>query len=341
MPNMTRRNSLPLVRLSLALPLLHALNDRGVTPTHALARLGLTVADLRNGDLFVTAPKMYELVEALAAISGDPYFGFRVGEQLDPFRWSPLRNAVSRSHTVGEVLLRFMEDAERDASSVDYTLTARGMHTTFREKRLVDGGITPSHNDGFTVAYLLTIIRRAMGEQWKDESVVIHVCDPEVIPVEGRRLRVAKQDTLGASITFPSAWLLASLAPQAARASRAENPPASPPSSMVDSFREAIAPHIDEFDMSLARAAEICGMSTRSLARRMKRNDTTVQKELDALRRSRAEHALLHGNEPIREIAASVGYADPTVFSRAFKRWTGVTPSVYRRSESGNDPEVS
>ncbi len=106
---------------------------------------------------------------------------------------------------------------------------------------------------------------------------------------------------------------------------------------MLEAFREAVTPHIDEFEMSLARAAEICGMSKRTLTRRMRHAGTTVQKELDAIRRSRAEYALRHRTHPIREIAASVGYADPTVFSRAFKRWTGVSPSVYRRRDGAID----
>jgi AraC-like DNA-binding protein len=36
-------------------------------------------------------------------------------------------------------------------------------------------------------------------------------------------------------------------------------------------------------------------------------------------------------NRKIAEIAAMLGYADSTVFSHAFKRWTGISPSQYRR----------
>ena len=67
------------------------------------------------------------------------------------------------------------------------------------------------------------------------------------------------------------------------------------------------------------------------LSRRLKANNTTAQKEIDKLRRDKALNALSESALPIREIAAMVGYENPVVFSRAFKRWTGQLPSELRK----------
>ncbi len=48
-------------------------------------------------------------------------------------------------------------------------------------------------------------------------------------------------------------------------------------------------------------------------------------------RMERASELLRVGNFPIRDIAVSVGYANPLYFSRAFKKRFGVSPSVYAR----------
>jgi len=38
---------------------------------------------------------------------------------------------------------------------------------------------------------------------------------------------------------------------------------------------------------------------------------------------------------PLSEVAFLVGFADQTIFHRAFVRWTGRTPGAFRRSSRG------
>jgi AraC-like DNA-binding protein len=71
------------------------------------------------------------------------------------------------------------------------------------------------------------------------------------------------------------------------------------------------------------------GTSERTLRRRLTEAGTSFEQLLENLQRERAE-ALLKGTYPIREIALAVGFSDPSAFSRAFKRWTGKTPSEAR-----------
>ena len=55
---------------------------------------------------------------------------------------------------------------------------------------------------------------------------------------------------------------------------------------------------------------------------------------MEVLRRERMQHAsqLLHWSElSIADVALRCGFEDQYYFSRAFKRWEGVSPSVYRR----------
>ncbi len=50
------------------------------------------------------------------------------------------------------------------------------------------------------------------------------------------------------------------------------------------------------------------------------------------MRQERATSALVNSDQRIAEIATKVGFRDPTVFSRAFKNWTGQSPQQYRKS---------
>lgn len=68
----------------------------------------------------------------------------------------------------------------------------------------------------------------------------------------------------------------------------------------------------------------------RTLRRRLSDEDTTFEQLLTGLQRERAL-ALLRGTTPIAMIAHAVGFADASAFSRAFRRWTGKSPSDFRR----------
>lgn len=328
----SKKPTLPLIRLQLVAPIIQELERRHIDISAILSKQALRREDFSKHDMFVPAPKMYALVEQFSAVSGDPHFGFHVGEQLNPFDWSPIAVASQDSGTVGEFLLRFMQDAGRDENSVTFILKTIGSRSTFHERRFTNGGIVPRHNDGFTVAYLLTTIRRAVGKAWNGSKVLARVCDPAAVPAGHRGIRVAGTDTLGASISFPATWLIIPLNSEAnAMTERIEVLESIPPATIVNAFRQALLPHIHEFDLNAKRVAEICGLSKRTLARKLQNRNTCARDEIVAMRRKRAEMELQNTESSIASIAAMVGYPDPAVFSRAFKRWTGKSPRQYRK----------
>lgn len=68
-----------------------------------------------------------------------------------------------------------------------------------------------------------------------------------------------------------------------------------------------------------------------TLRRRLEDEGQSYQSIKDQLRRDLAIHALCHTSKPMLEIALSLGFADPSAFFRAFRKWTGVRPGDYRR----------
>ena len=329
-PRANQGLQLPLIRLNLAQPFLEAAAHTGADVAPVIAEVGLSTTDFDNSDKFVTAPVMYDTVEALAELTGDPYTGYRLGSELDPFSWSPLADAARKAHSVGDLLLRFSIDAYRDASSVVFSLNTQGDRTTFTEARLYSGRRMPRHNDAFGVAYILKILHSAMESHWHGSQVLVSVCDPKVIPSEHLGVRVAKTGNDGFSLAFPSAWLLLKPALQQSDTKPSERLTSQAPSTSLPALRVLMAEHLHENALNTSRVAELCDMSKRTLARRLAELDTSVKAELDTLRRKAAEAALVTGQESITDIGRSIGYPDPSVFTRAFKRWTGLTPRAYR-----------
>jgi AraC-like DNA-binding protein len=83
--------------------------------------------------------------------------------------------------------------------------------------------------------------------------------------------------------------------------------------------------------------AKLLSMHHRTLNRRLRAEGTTFQQVLDEVRFEAACQLLDTARIPITEIAVSLGYAEPSAFSRAFRRWSGTTP-VERRRRSQMEP---
>lgn len=76
--------------------------------------------------------------------------------------------------------------------------------------------------------------------------------------------------------------------------------------------------------------ADALGMYPRTLQYKLRQQDTTLQKLRDQIREELARQYLQHSRKSFTQIAYSLGFSDPAHFNRAFKRWSGETPTAYR-----------
>lgn len=76
--------------------------------------------------------------------------------------------------------------------------------------------------------------------------------------------------------------------------------------------------------------AERLHVAEATMRRRLKQEGYTYQSIKDDLRRDIAIGELQDTDRTIADIAASVGFAEPSAFHRAFRKWTGMRPTDYR-----------
>lgn len=94
--------------------------------------------------------------------------------------------------------------------------------------------------------------------------------------------------------------------------------------------RAHIAQHLAQ-PMTIQDLAQALHTSVRTLNRRLAGEGTHFQLVKDGLRREVAVHRLAHANTSVAMLAFELGFADATSFCRAFKQWTGSSPSNYRK----------
>jgi len=92
-----------------------------------------------------------------------------------------------------------------------------------------------------------------------------------------------------------------------------------------------LMPLLHTGDVSMDSIAAKLAVSRQTLFRKLKTEGTTFEQVLDELRHKMALHYLSGKKASVNQVAYLVGFSEPAAFSRAFKRWTGSSPSMMRQ----------
>jgi AraC-like DNA-binding protein len=96
-------------------------------------------------------------------------------------------------------------------------------------------------------------------------------------------------------------------------------------------LRMLVQPYLRDGRTDLAFVAELAGVSTRTLQRRLETCGTTYSRVLSEARFGLARAHLKDPALKVIDVAMMAGYESPQHFTRAFRNFTGVTPKAYRR----------
>ena len=97
-------------------------------------------------------------------------------------------------------------------------------------------------------------------------------------------------------------------------------------------IRREIERQLSVSEVRIDTIARSAGVSTRTLQRHLRKDGETFSKIVEEIRRDSAFRLLRERKYDLSVVAKRLGYSDSAHFSRAFRRWTGGTPSQYRRN---------
>jgi AraC-like DNA-binding protein len=97
-------------------------------------------------------------------------------------------------------------------------------------------------------------------------------------------------------------------------------------------IRRIIRSQLELGEPQIDVTAEILGVSTRGIQRELSKKNANYRDILGQERFRLAARLLENPNLSIRDVGCELGYASPPLFLRAFRRWSGVTPGVFRQS---------
>ncbi len=99
----------------------------------------------------------------------------------------------------------------------------------------------------------------------------------------------------------------------------------------ASAVRSGIEALIGSHTFSQESLAKVLGMSARSLQRRLRERELSYQKLVAEVRKGSAQRLLSQPARSVGEVASALGY-ELSAFNRAFRGWTGMSPSDYRKT---------
>lgn len=102
-------------------------------------------------------------------------------------------------------------------------------------------------------------------------------------------------------------------------------------SNIQERVRAAIIQHLPDGNISDSIVAEALYMNPRTLQRRLQKENTTFKTQVNSVRQELADRYIRDSSKGLAEISYLLGFSEMSSFSRAFKRWTGESPSHYRQ----------
>lgn len=329
---------MPAIYLHLLAELLRTI---GVDEKALLQRVGLDPVRLKSTDLRVSQSQASEFVTRAIIESGEPGLGIMLARELRLPLHGALGTAVMSSRTLEEAL-----------ELMTRYLTLRAPHLQVSRRQQEDQAVFSIFCEidlgplqGFIMDAMLFGCA-SMGAQLTGAPVAgsaIHRRGPE--PAYFHRFRqqipvpviygaaedaiVIPRQQLALPIRFTDDQLAASSKAQCEEALRLLTEDAG----FACRVRRVIETS-HPFPPKLARVAATLFVSERTLKRRLQAEEASFQHLVDMVRLERAGELLEKTSMNLSQIADALGYADAANFTRAFKRWTGQSPSQFRHRES-------
>jgi AraC-like DNA-binding protein len=321
------------------------LDEMGKDPTVILSKAGLTAEEACDPVFRLEVPTQIKLLELAAEELQDEFLGFHLARSFDLREIGlvyyviassaqladALRNAERYSQIMNEgVRLRFSLQDRAVTIAIDYVNVDRHAERHQIEfwlvtlvricRQVTDTRLAPSqlkmkHFRNGTPAEFSAFFGSNV-EFGADGDAISFPAPLATLPVVRRDeylnelLRRYAEEALGQS-------------PRARATLR----------SRVEEIMPKLLPHGRPVASEVARRL---GLSSRTLSRKLGEEGTSFAEILDQLRAALAKRYLDDETLPVSEIAWLLGYREVSSLTHAFKRWTGMTPRVFRSSRAGS-----
>jgi AraC-like DNA-binding protein len=328
-----RRLSQNLLRIGAAALIPETLQEQGISADIAFWRAGLGGKALADSESAVPIAWLGRAFKSAAAAAAQPEFGLLVGLRAGARTIDRIEGSARSDRHVSSALIKIISRQARFPDSL-LTLSVSGHTCSIDCAALPCNLVARDQLEDCAMGFAAGALRTLCGPHFRPlEFRFVHGKPPDPLRQAALLQASACYDADVTTMEFELAWLGPEYAASRGLPSRVVN--------MQKTHRDPVAElrvilassHAIDVLSAPAAALEL-GLTPRALNRLLAKEGTNFHRVLEDSRYESARRLLRNVAAPIVSIAWALGYADASAFSRAFRRWAGVTPTAWRESDA-------
>lgn len=330
--------------------IVEALSATGLDVKSLCAEASIDRAAITDPGAVYPTEKISRLWQLAAERSGNPAIAFLAAQRMRPAIFGVVGYAMMSSATLLAALERLIQYLRLLSSAATSTLELRDTEVVVTLDLHGGEAAVPRPRLEFDLLTVLAFCRWVLGRELRPLAVELtHGVPPDLQPYLEAFQCMPRFDARSNSVHLARADLespLPTFQPQLAvlhdqLADARIEALDKPSSTYTQRVRQLIAGSLCEGEPGRTAIARELRVTERTLQRRLQGEGTSFHALVDATRRELAGRYLLQAQMPLTEAAYRLGFASQGNFTRACRRWFGMTPGQYRQRMAERHPSAA
>lgn len=328
------------VRISVARHLPQVLRDFGLDEADVLATAGLSPDLFDDPENLIEYVDLERLLVTSEKLTNCDHIGLLAGQGNRLADYGLAGRAALCAPSAGEALRTFARHFNLHSSATTVSLLTSG-----RVARLVYaisiGGLTDTRQLQLgAVAAAYRILRELCGKQWMPAVVTFATRAPANLrPLHHLFHAPLRFDCSESAVAFDLHWLDQPLPPADPALRRQVKAEVDARQAAIEAdfpatVRRILRKQIVSGNTGMDETSALLGIHRRTLDRHLQRHGVRFGELLASVQQEVARQLLRDTRMRVQDIAETLQFSTAANFATAFRRWTGVTPSEYRRKNS-------
>lgn len=329
------------IRVGVATTIPALLHEHGLDPGAIIAEAGLAPDVFDFPDHAVPFAALGRLVNICASKTGFRHFGLLTGQRGGTSSLGTVGLLLQQARDVGSALRDLVQylhlhdrgavlklDVREGTAALTYAVYQPDFEGV---DQIIDGAMAVGFN----------IMRGLCGPDWLPSEVRLpHRKPPNATPFHQFFQAPVRFDDEEAALIFPAHWLVRPVAGANQDLHRSlehelQRLDACSDHDLLDETRRVLRMYLLDRRCSAEQVAQFFAVHRRTLNRRLRRQGTGFHRLLDETKFQIARRLMSDTCIPMAQIAAVLNYSEASAFTRAFRRWSGLSPTEWRNRGKG------